>query len=108
MTEETLTKVEITKLNSANVSVKNTDASCPYTIEGNVDVNNEGKVTNFNGNVYKSDTKVNLAFFSGNGANFNFNYYNVGKEEMCEISSCVSDFIDNVAEHIGANPLNIV
>ena len=101
-------KVEITNFNSANVRVKSVPTELStYAVDANVDVNSTGDITNFNGNVTRISDSSQAAYFSGNGSNYNFNFYGANKSQMCDISGIVADFLSDIKEYLSKNPLTL-
>ena len=101
-----MSKVDFTRLNSANVSVENSvDESRVYDIKCNANINNGALNSIDSGFVLKDDVQV--ATFSMYGGNVNTTYNNITKEEKCAVIYAVDDFIADVKEEIETNPIQV-
>ena len=101
-----MSKVDFTKLNSANVAVENSvDESRVYDIKCNANINNGELNSIDSGFVFKDDVQV--ATFSMYGGNVNTTYNNITKEEKCDVIYAVDDFIADVKKEIETKPIQV-
>lgn len=102
-----MSKVDFTKLNSANVSVDNSvDSERVYDIKCNANFNNNVLNSIDGGSVMKDGIQV--ATFSMWSNNLTPSFQNVTDAvEMCNILMAITAFIGNIKNEIEANPIEV-
>lgn len=102
-----MSKVDFTRLNSANVSVDNlVDETRVYDIKCNANINNEALSSIDSGFVVKDDIQV--ATFTMWASNLTPTFQNVTDViEMCNILTAITTFIANVKNELDSNPIKI-
>lgn len=102
-----MSKVDFTRLNSANVSVENSvDESRVYDIKCNASINNGTLNSIDSGFVTKDDVQV--ATFSMWANNLTPSFQNVtDATEMCAILMAIIAFIDATKKEIETNPIQV-
>ena len=102
-----MSKVDFTKLNSANVSVDNSvDTERVYDIKCNANINNGALNSIDSGFVLKDDVQV--ATFSMWSNNLTPSFQNVtDATEMCNILMAITAFIDATKKEIETNPIQV-
>ena len=102
-----MSKVDFTKLNSANVSVENSvDSERVYDIKCNANLNNNVLNSIDGGSVMKDGIQV--ATFTMWSNNLTPSFQNVTDAiEMCNILMAITSFISNVKNEIETNPIEV-
>ena len=102
-----MSKIDFTKLNSANVSCDNSvDTERVYDIKANANLQGDNLSSMDSGVVMKDDVQV--ATFNMWGENFNPSFNNVSDVmEMCAILTAITTFIANVKSELTNNPIEI-
>lgn len=102
-----MSKIDFTKLNSANVSCDNSvDTERVYDIKANANLQGDKLSSMDSGVVTKDDVQV--ATFSMWGDNFNPSFNGVtDASEMCSILMAITTFIANVKSELNNNPIEI-
>lgn len=102
-----MSKVDFTKLNSANVAVENSvDSERVYDIKCNANINNGALNSIDGGFVVKGDVQV--ATFSMWGNNLTPSFQNVtDANEMCNILMAITSFIADTKTEIETNPIQL-
>ena len=102
-----MSKVDFTRLNSANVAVENSvDESRVYDIKCNANINNGGLNSIDSGFVLKEDVQV--ATFSMWANNLTPSFQNItDATEMCAILMAITSFIDATKKEIETNPIQV-
>lgn len=102
-----MSKVDFTKLNSANVSVENSvDSERLYDIKCNANINNGSLNSIDSGFVVKDDVQV--ATFTMWSNNLTPSFQNVtDAAEMCAILMAITAFIDATKKEIETNPIQV-
>ena len=102
-----MSKIDFTKLNSANVTADNSvDTEKVYDINANVNISGNSVNSIDGGSVKKDDVQV--ATFSRWGENsLNINFMNVDAIEMCTIITEVNAFCQAVNEKVVAEPIEL-
>lgn len=102
-----MSKIDFTKLNSANVSVENSvDSERVYDIKCNANINNGALNSIDSGFVVKDDVQV--ATFSMWANNLTPSFQNVtDATEMCAILMAITSFIDATKKEIETNPIKV-
>lgn len=102
-----MSKVDFTRLNSANVAVENSvDESRVYDIKCNANINNGALNSIDSGFVVKDDVQV--ATFSMWANNLTPSFQNVtDATEMCAILMAITAFIDATKKEIETNPIQV-
>lgn len=102
-----MSKVDFTRLNSANVAVENSvDESRVYDIKCNANITNGTLNSIDSGFVVKDDVQV--ATFSMWSNNLTPSFQNVtDATEMCNILMAITAFIDATKNEIEANPITV-
>ena len=100
-------KVDFTKLNSANISVDNlVDESRKYDINARVNLN-DGNLQSVDSGVVKKGEVV-VATFSMWSNEQNVSYKGtLIREEKCDVTFAIDDFIADTKSEIENNPINI-
>ena len=103
-----MSKIDFTKLNSANVSADNSvDTSKVYDITADVNISGD-KVNSIDSGVVKNAESKQVATFSKWGENsLNINFTDVDAMEMCNIINAVNDFNNNVADKVATESIQI-
>lgn len=102
-----MSKVDFTRLNSANVAVENlVDESRVYDIKCNANINNGALNSIDSGFVLKDDVQV--ATFTMWANNLTPSFQNVtDSTEMCAILMAITSFIDATKNEIEINPIQL-
>jgi hypothetical protein len=102
-----MSKVDFTRLNSANVSVENSvDSERVYDIKCNANINNGVLNSIDSGIVIKDDVQV--ATFSMWANNLTPSFQNVtDATEMCNILMAITSFIEDTKKEIETNPIHL-
>lgn len=102
-----MSKIDFTKLNSANVSADNSvDTEKVYDINANVNISGNNVNSIDGGSVKKEDVQV--ATFSRWGENsLNINFMNVDAMAMCSIITEVNAFIEAVQTKVQTETIEI-
>lgn len=102
-----MSKVDFTRLNSANVSVDNSvDETRVYNIKCNANINNGALQSIDSGFVVKDDVQV--ATFTMWASNLTPSFQNVtDATEMCAILMAITSFIADVKKEIETNPIKV-
>lgn len=102
-----MSKVDFTRLNSANVAVENSvDESRVYDIKCNANINNGALNSIDSGIVVKDDVQV--ATFTMWSNNLTPSFQNVtDATEMCAILMAITSFIDATKKEIETNPIKV-
>lgn len=102
-----MSKIDFTKLNSANVTADNSvDTEKVYDINANVNISGD-KVSSIDGGSVKKDD-VQVATFSRWGENsLNINFMNVDAMAMCSIITEVNAFIEAVETKVQTETIEI-
>ena len=102
-----MSKIDFTKLNSANVTADNSvDTEKVYDINANVNISGNSVNSIDGGSVKKDDVQV--ATFSRWGENsLNINFMNVDAMEMCSIITEVNTFIEAVETKVQTETIEI-
>lgn len=102
-----MSKIDFTKLNSANVSADNSvDTEKVYDINANVNISGQSVNSIDGGSVKKDDVQV--ATFSRWGENsLNINFMNVDAMTMCSIITEVNAFIEGVETKVQTETIEI-
>ncbi len=102
-----MSKVDFTRLNSANVAVENSvDSERVYDIKCNANINNGALNSIDSGFVLKDDVQV--ATFSMWSNNLTQSFQNVtDATEMCAILMAITTFIADVKVEIENNPIEV-
>lgn len=102
-----MSKVDFTRLNSANVAVENSvDSERVYDIKCNVNINN-GALSSIDGGFVVKD-EAQVATFSMWANNLTPSFQNVtDANEMCAILMAITSFIDATKKEIGTNPIQV-
>lgn len=102
-----MSKIDFTKLNSANVSCDNSvDTERVYDIKANANLQGDKLSSIDSGIVMKDDVQV--ATFNMWGDNFNPSFNGVtDASEMCNILMAITSFIANVKDELSNNPIEI-
>lgn len=102
-----MSKVDFTRLNSANVAVENSvDESRVYDIKCNANINNGELYSIDSGFVVKDDVRV--ATFSMWSNNLTPSFQDVtDATEMCNILMAITSFIADTKTEIETNPIQL-
>lgn len=102
-----MSKIDFTKLNSANVTADNSvDTEKVYDINANVNISGNSVNSIDGGSVKKDDVQV--ATFSRWGENsLNINFMNVDAMTMCSIITEVNTFIEAVETKVQTETIEI-
>lgn len=102
-----MSKVDFTRLNSANVSVENSvDSERVYDIKCNAKINNGALNSIDSGFVVKDDVQV--ATFTMWASNLTPSFNNVtDATEMCNILMAITSFIEDTKNEIETNPIQV-
>lgn len=102
-----MSKVDFTRLNSANVVVENSvDETRVYDIKCNANINNGALNSIDSGIVVKDDVQV--ATFTMWASNLTPSFQNVtDATEMCAILMAITSFIDATKKEIETNPIQV-
>ena len=102
-----MSKIDFTKLNSANVTADNSvDTEKVYDINANVNISGNSVNSIDGGSVKKDDVQV--ATFSRWGENsLNINFMNVDAMAMCSIITEVNAFIEAVETKVQTETIEI-
>ena len=102
-----MSKVDFTRLNSANVAVENSvDSERVYDIKCNANLNNGALQSIDGGSVVKDDIQV--ATFSMWSNNLTPSFQNVtDATEMCAILMAITAFIADTKNEIETNPIQV-
>lgn len=102
-----MSKIDFTKLNSANVTADNSvDTEKVYDINANVNISGNSVNSIDGGSVKKDDVQV--ATFSRWGENsLNIKFMNVDAMEMCSIITEVNTFIEAVETKVQTETIEI-
>lgn len=102
-----MSKIDFTKLNSANVTAGNSvDTEKVYDINANVNISGNSVNSIDGGSVKKDDVQV--ATFSRWGENsLNINFMNVDAMAMCSIITEVNAFIEAVETKVQTETIEI-